>query len=118
MEKGKSVNEAWLSAVMSLFCQHKGLVPGEVSVTTFRVLAELARMKNPRILNALEVYLVQGLSREHVCSMYGVDGSYFSRRLMALNRVWQLTEILRMDQNMAVSTDEKQEKKHDSQPDT
>ncbi|WP_079843297.1 PapB/FocB family fimbrial expression transcriptional regulator, partial [Salmonella enterica] len=109
---------AWLSAVISLFCQSGGLVPGKVGITMFRVLAELARMKNPRILNALEVYLVQGLPREHACSMYGVDGSYFSRQLMALNRVWKLTEILRMDQGMIASAGETQEEKHDSLPDS
>ncbi|EAO1992406.1 hypothetical protein E0G79_21780 [Salmonella enterica] len=118
MEKEKTENDAWLNAVTSLLCQRGGLVPGLVGVTTFRVLADLARVKTPRILNALEVHLVQGLSREQACSMYGVDGGYFSRRLKALNRVWQLTEILRMEQKMIAGVGETQGKMHDSQPDS
>ncbi|EGO0706236.1 hypothetical protein ITK37_004637 [Salmonella enterica] len=114
----KSEEQAWLRALLSLFCQQKTLVPGEVDITTFRVLAELARMRNPRIVNALEVYLVQGESREHACSMYGVDSSYFSRRLMALNRVWQLTELLKIDQNKIAGIGGTRDVKHDEQSET
>ncbi|EAU6886212.1 hypothetical protein F7396_20100 [Salmonella enterica] len=113
----KSVEQAWLSALLSLFCQQRGLVPGTVDVTTFRVLTELARVKNPRISNALEVYLVQGMPREQACAMYGVDNSYFSRRLSVLNRVWQLTELLKVNQENTVEASELQGKGHDAQSD-
>ncbi|EPP0275053.1 PapB/FocB family fimbrial expression transcriptional regulator [Salmonella enterica subsp. enterica] len=114
----KSVEQAWLSALLALFCQQKALVPGQVDVTTFRVLAELARVKNLRILNALEVYLVQGVPRERACSLYDVDGSYFSRRLSALNRVFQLTEILKVSQENTALAGQIQEGTHDTQSGT
>lgn len=71
------VNEAWLSAVISLFCKRSGLVQVLVGVTTLWVRAWLTRVKSSRILNAPEVYLVQGLYRGYTCSMYGVDNRYF-----------------------------------------
>lgn len=104
----KQVDQAWLEALLTLFCQQRALVPGEVSPTMFRVLVELARVRNGRILNAMEAHLVQGWTREKASAMYGVSSSYFSRRLADLNRVWQLTEILRMNRENAPQGDEPQ----------
>ncbi|HCM1959214.1 TPA: hypothetical protein N3A34_003350 [Salmonella enterica subsp. houtenae serovar 43:z4,z23:-] len=104
----KYVDQAWLEALLALFCQQRALAPGEVSSTTFRVLAELGRVRNVRVLNAMEAHLVQGWTREEASTMYGVSPSYFSRRLADLNRVWQLTEILRMNRENAPRGDEPQ----------
>ncbi|EAX4124290.1 hypothetical protein LDR49_003829 [Salmonella enterica] len=88
-------NLAWLSALLSLSGPATGLQPGGLGVITFHILADLARIRNPRMLNALEAHLVQGWTRERACSMYGVNVSNFSRRVAGMNRTWQLTEALR-----------------------
>lgn len=110
----KQVDQAWLDALLALFCQQRALSPGEVSPTTFRVLAELGRVRNGRILNAMEAHLVQGWTREEAGAMYGVSPGYLSRRLADLNRVWQLTEILRMNRENAVQGGETQGENHDT----
>lgn len=104
----KQVDQAWLEALLALFCRQRALVPGEMSPTTFRVLAELGRVRNGRILNAMEAHLVQGWTREKASAMYGVSPGYFSHRLADLNRVWQLTEILRMNRESAPQGGESQ----------
>ncbi|EFM0752308.1 PapB/FocB family fimbrial expression transcriptional regulator [Citrobacter sedlakii] len=100
----KPVDKAWLDALLSLFCQQRMLMPGQLNGTAFRVLAELGRIRNDRILNAMEAHLVQGWAREDACSTYGVNPAYFSRRVTELNRVWQLTEILRVSREKTVMT--------------
>lgn len=90
------MDELYENTLMALFCHERGLIVGQVNRTVFCVLAELARIRNIRILRALEAHLVHGWPREKACSMYGVNVTYFSRRLSALNHVWQLTEILKV----------------------
>lgn len=109
----KQVDQAWLEALLALFCQQRALAPGEVTPTMFRVLTELGRVRNGRILNAMEAHLVQGWTREEASAMYGVSPGYLSRRLADLNRVWQLTEILRMNRENVVQGDEPQGGKND-----
>ncbi|EDV1506051.1 hypothetical protein ZQ34_003992 [Salmonella enterica subsp. salamae] len=110
----KQVDQAWLEALLALFCQWCALVPGDVNSTTFRILAELARVRNGRILNAMEVHLVQGWTRGKASAMYGVSPGYFSRRVADLNRVWQLTEILRMNRESTGPGGESQGGNHDT----
>ncbi|EBF0843291.1 hypothetical protein ZP13_24810 [Salmonella enterica subsp. enterica] len=101
----KPVDQAWLDALLSLLCQQRTLAAGQLNTTTFRVLAELGRVRNARILKAMEAHLVEGWTREASCAMYGVNNSYFSRRLADFNRVWQLTELLRMKQENGTQGD-------------
>lgn len=112
----KPVDPAWLDALLSLFSQQRTLLPGQINATSFRVLAELGRVRNGRMLNALEAHLVQGWSREEACGMYGVNSGYMSRRLAELNRVWQLTEFLRVSRESAplAGCDEIQGEKHET----
>ncbi|HGJ4005744.1 PapB/FocB family fimbrial expression transcriptional regulator [Salmonella enterica] len=110
----KQVDQAWLEALLALFCQQRALVPGEVPSATFRVLVELGRVRNSRILNAMEAHLVQGWAREEASAMYGVSPGYLSRRLADLNRVWQLTEILRMNRENTTQGGEPQGGNHDT----
>lgn len=42
----KLVDPAWLDALLSLFCQQRALTAGQLNATTFRVLAELGRMRH------------------------------------------------------------------------
>ncbi|EFY5236030.1 hypothetical protein ABVX93_003737 [Escherichia coli] len=85
----------WFGALLSLSGPVAGLIPGEVDIATFHILADLARIRNPGMLNALEEYLVHGQGREKVCAEYGVNTINFTRRLAAINRAWFLTEALR-----------------------
>lgn len=110
----KLVDPAWLDALLSLFCQQRALTAGQLNATTFRVLAELGRMRNERILKAMEAHLVQGWTREEACAMYGVNNSYFSRRLADVNRVWQLTEILRVNRENSSQDGPLQGEKNDT----
>ncbi|EAB9073277.1 hypothetical protein DUQ64_21290 [Salmonella enterica subsp. enterica] len=111
----KQVDPAWLDALLSLFSQQRTLTPGQLNATAFRVLAELGRVRNGRMLNALEAHLVQGWSREEDCAMYGVNSGYMSRRLTELNRVWQLTEFLRVsrESDPRAGCDDIQGEKHE-----
>lgn len=47
--------------------------------------------------------------------MYGVNSGYMSRRLAELNRIWQLTEFLRVSRESAplAGCDEIQGEKHE-----
>ncbi|EBS3707162.1 hypothetical protein EHB58_24005 [Salmonella enterica subsp. enterica serovar Hull] len=110
----KQVDQTWLEALLSLFCQQRLLPPGKVTPTMFRVLAELGRMRNIRILNAMEAHLVKGWTREKVSSMYNVSSGYLSRQLADMNRVWQLTEILRMNMEHAPLASKNQGEKNDT----
>lgn len=110
----KQVDQTWLEALRVLFCQQSALVPGEMTPTTFRVLTELGRVRHGRILNAMEAHLVQGWTREKASAMYGVSPGYLSRRLADLNRVWQLTEILRINRENARQGEEIQGRNHDT----
>lgn len=95
-----------LSSLVPFFCQLNGPGQGELNREAFWVLAELGRLKNPRVLNALEAYLVQGRDRDWACGMYGVSVSYFAQRLKVIHRAWMLTEVLRAVSH--TSKDEKQ----------
>lgn len=83
------------SSLIPFFCQFNGPGQGEMKQDEFWVLAELGRLKNPRVLNALEAYLVHGRDRDWACGMYGISVSYFSQRLKVIHRTWMLTEVLR-----------------------
>ncbi|EAR6709747.1 hypothetical protein EWN99_24120 [Salmonella enterica] len=86
----------WLSALLALSGPDAGLHAGEVNTISFHILAELSRVRNPRMLSALEMHLVQGSNRDAACTRYGVNAGNFSRKLAGINRVWQLTEVLRV----------------------
>ncbi|EAO1992768.1 hypothetical protein AAYR83_003395 [Salmonella enterica] len=114
IDKKETANLAWLSALLSLSGPSAGLQAGSLGVITFHILADLARIRNPRMLNALEMHLVQGWTRERACSMYGVNVSNFSRRIAVVNRTWQLTEALKtVDEKLNVSTDAQEGKNED-----
>ncbi|EBV0313658.1 hypothetical protein EBK54_24640 [Salmonella enterica subsp. enterica] len=93
MDDGRDL--AWLSALLALSGPGAGLHAGEMNTISFYILAELSRVRNPRMLSALEMHLVQGSEREVACTRYGVNPGNFSRKLAGINRVWQLTEALR-----------------------
>lgn len=86
---------AWLSALLALSGPGMGLQAGKVNAISFHILAELSRVRNPRMLSALEMHLVRGAEREVACTRYSVNSGNFSRKLAGINRVWQLTEALR-----------------------
>ncbi|EDX5597966.1 helix-turn-helix transcriptional regulator [Salmonella enterica subsp. enterica serovar Saintpaul] len=64
IDKKETANLAWLSALLSLSGPSAGLQAGSLGVITFHILADLARIRNPRMLNALEMHLVQGWTRD------------------------------------------------------
>ncbi|EJX4187425.1 hypothetical protein ACGGXQ_003222 [Salmonella enterica] len=51
---------AWLSALLALSGPGMGLSAGEVNTISFHILAELSRVRNPRMLSAPEMHLVLG----------------------------------------------------------
>lgn len=68
----------------------KQLMPGNVNVEHFRLLSEISRINSERVLLALELHFVNGLTRKEACYRTGVSISTMSvkvRQLQEVNRI-------------------------------
>lgn len=90
---------AEVERLLSLLGQSEGpvLSAGSFSRSGFWVLSELARMRNARVADALEAYLVLGWTRGEACHQYGISVSYFTQRLKVMERAWRLCQFLRTE---------------------
>ncbi|EAB2297819.1 transcriptional regulator [Salmonella enterica] len=59
----------------------KLMYPGTVSPEHFQFLISLSRMRSKKAVDALEAFLVKGLSRKDIFETYKISPGYFSLKL-------------------------------------
>lgn len=57
------------------------LLPGQVHIEHFRLLVDISHINSERILLALELFLVKGMSRQQACNIAGISQSCLSVKL-------------------------------------
>lgn len=77
-----------------LFNNDVNIKPGDIDRVGFRILMELCRIDNPRIVNALEAYFVDGISQSEIILNHDVSAGYLSQRIRYVKRVYKLIGIM------------------------
>ncbi|EBD6270327.1 transcriptional regulator [Salmonella enterica] len=63
------------------------LLPGQVHIEHFRLLADISHINSERILLALELFLVKGLTRQQACNMAGISQSCLSVKVRQMQDI-------------------------------
>ncbi|EGB0328387.1 TPA: PapB/FocB family fimbrial expression transcriptional regulator [Salmonella enterica subsp. enterica serovar Poona] len=70
------------------------LLPGKVHKEHFLLLAEISRINSERILLALELFLVKGLTRQQACNISGISQSCLSVKLRQMQDISRTVMML------------------------
>lgn len=83
---------------MSKIAEKWELVPGRVNLEYFRLLIAIRRIRNKRMINALERVLVSGLSRKEACYINGVSQGGLSIMIRELQFLsYLLEQVIKLD---------------------
>ncbi|EAA8634478.1 transcriptional regulator [Salmonella enterica subsp. enterica] len=63
------------------------LFPGEVDIEHFRLLVDISHINSERILLALELFLVKGMTRQQACNIAGISQSCLSVKLRQMQEI-------------------------------
>lgn len=63
------------------------LLPGQVHIEHFRLLVDISHINSERILLALELFLVKGLTRQQACNIAGISQSCLSVKLRQMQDI-------------------------------
>lgn len=70
------------------------LKPGAVAQEHFMLLIDISSINSPKVIQALEAFLVTGKSRKEVCELFGVSQGYFSIKLKQLQDISKIVVVM------------------------
>lgn len=63
------------------------LKPGEVTVEHFESLIDISNLRSQQIILSLYSYFVEGIERQRICEIHGVNNGYLSVKIKQLQEL-------------------------------